>query len=590
MLLQLPQLRIAQFALITGLSFIFIGCILTGKYYENRLLPETYIENINVSGKTKNEVVALLQEKYPNSDRFIGPEEKFSIVVDTIKVQESAQSLGLRYNYEAIVTNIFEKNQNSGIFRRAIQAFRATRSDYKIEPEYTADSIQALVESIAEKVDIQGAEPNISLKISNTPNSLVVFRGEPARAINQAETTQKIITAINNGEITTEAVVASPSTPLTSNQVEEALISAQALVGKQLVLTVDDMKFSLTDKEIVSLLRPPAGFNTTVINELITTLKKEFNRPSTNAEFTYNPETLKVTTFIPHTDGLEVQEKTLQEQFPNWLTELSNLDETEKKLTVTLPTTRKSPEITLDATNNLGIIEKIGFGESQYEGSIPNRIHNVGITSDKISLTIVPPKTEFSFNKTVGEISSKTGYKSAYVISGGRTVLGDGGGVCQVSSTLFRAVLDAGLDITKRLQHSYRVSYYELNSDPGFDATVYSGAVDFKFINDTENHILIQSTANAEKKYMSITIYGTSDGRTTEISDYKKWDARPPLPTEYYPSTELPSGKLKQIDWAVGGIKTEFTHTIKNKDGSIRKKSVYYSNYRPWAAKYLRGV
>ena len=89
---------------------------------------------------------------------------------------------------------------------------------------------------------------------------------------------------------------------------------------------------------------------------------------------------------------------------------------------------------------------------------------------------------------------------------------------------------------------------------------------------------------------MKVELYGTSDGRTTEISDYKTWDFRAPLATEYIPDPSLPSGKLKQIDWSSSGIKAQFTHTIKDKDGNIIKQKNYYSNYRPWAAKYLQGI
>jgi vancomycin resistance protein YoaR len=203
---------------------------------------------------------------------------------------------------------------------------------------------------------------------------------------------------------------------------------------------------------------------------------------------------------------------------------------------------------------------------------------------------LVAPGEEFRFNKTLGEVSKRTGYRSAYVISNGKTVLGDGGGVCQVSTTYFRAVLDAGLQVTLRRPHSYRVSYYELNQKPGIDATVYSGDVDFRFVNDTDHHILIRSSANSDDLYMKVEIYGTSDGRTAEIVDHKTWDLRSPPPPAYYPTTEIPAGTTKQIDWAVSGIKASFTHIVKDKDGETISEKEYYSNYVPWSAKYLQGI
>jgi vancomycin resistance protein YoaR len=88
---------------------------------------------------------------------------------------------------------------------------------------------------------------------------------------------------------------------------------------------------------------------------------------------------------------------------------------------------------------------------------------------------------------------------------------------------------------------------------------------------------------------MKIEIYGTDDGRTTEIKDHEVWGYTPPLPTEYYPDPTLPTGTRKQIDWAVGGAKAKFTHIIRDAAGNVTQEHTYHSNYQPWSAKYLVG-
>jgi vancomycin resistance protein YoaR len=201
----------------------------------------------------------------------------------------------------------------------------------------------------------------------------------------------------------------------------------------------------------------------------------------------------------------------------------------------------------------------------------------------------VAPGEEFSFNKTLGEVSANTGYRPAYVISGGQTILGDGGGVCQVSTTTFRAALNAGLNITRRVAHSYRVSYYELNQKPGIDATVYAGNVDLRFINDTGHYLLITGETDSENLYMKIEIWGTSDGRKAEIVDHKTWGYVPPLATQYIPDPNLPPGVKRQIDWSVAGIKASFKYVVRDKDDNLIREAEYLSNYQPWAAKYLVG-
>jgi len=89
---------------------------------------------------------------------------------------------------------------------------------------------------------------------------------------------------------------------------------------------------------------------------------------------------------------------------------------------------------------------------------------------------------------------------------------------------------------------------------------------------------------------MKIEIWGTSDGRTTAITNHKTWGYSPPLPTVYIPDPNLPTGVKKQVDWAVSGIKASFKHTIYDKDGNVTDEDVYSSSYRPWSAKYLVGM
>ena len=141
---------------------------------------------------------------------------------------------------------------------------------------------------------------------------------------------------------------------------------------------------------------------------------------------------------------------------------------------------------------------------------------------------LIPPGDIFSFNQTGGDITAATGYKQAYVIKEGRTVLDDGGGVCQDSTTLFRAVLNAGLPVVKRTAHAYRVGYYEQGFPPGLDATVFYPSVDFQFKNDTKHHILLQAYVSGIS--LTVDLYGTSDGRVTTLTTPVVGEQTPPPP------------------------------------------------------------
>lgn len=254
-----------------------------------------------------------------------------------------------------------------------------------------------------------------------------------------------------------------------------------------------------------------------------------------------------------------------------------------------LPTITVEPEITTEEANQYGIEEKIGEGVSYFAGSIPNRIFNIGHATSKINGILVAPNEEFSFNKYIGDISRLSGYKEAYVISGGRTVLGDGGGVCQVSTTLFRAMLDAGVPITERNAHSYRVSYYEQQSGPGIDATIYVPTVDLKFVNDTGNHILIAADFDPDNYKLTFSLFGKSDGREAIVSEpviLSQSAAPEPL---YEDDPTLPAGTTKQVDFAASGANVQFTRTV-TRNGEVLIDETFNSRYSPWRAVFKVGT
>lgn len=185
------------------------------------------------------------------------------------------------------------------------------------------------------------------------------------------------------------------------------------------------------------------------------------------------------------------------------------------------------PEITLDKINSLGIKTLLGKGASDYGKSSSSRIHNIKIGLSKFNGIILKPGEEFSFNKFLGEVDELAGYQAELVIKNGALVKEFGGGLCQVATTVFRSAIMSGLQIKERKPHSFPVHYY----DPqGFDATIYPGVVDLKFINNTDNHILVQAKLTGSR--LSVEIYGSDDGRRVSMEG----------PVQY---AKQPSGAMK---------------------------------------------
>lgn len=261
-----------------------------------------------------------------------------------------------------------------------------------------------------------------------------------------------------------------------------------------------------------------------------------------------------------------------------------------QSLHITLVPEEVRPAITNEEVNTFGIHERIGVGFSVFTGSIPGRIHNLTLAASKFHGVLIPPGGVISYNQIVGDISAATGYQPAYIIKDGRTVLGDGGGVCQISTTLFRAGMNAGLPIIERKPHAYRVHYYEDGGfKPGLDATVFAPSVDLKFKNDTPGHILIQTQVDQKAMTVTMEIFGTSDGRSAEIINHRILSESPPPPPLYQDDPTLAAGVVKQVDWAAWGAKTSFQYRVKRNNEIIYDQEIV-SVYRPWQAIYLRGT
>lgn len=367
---------------------------------------------------------------------------------------------------------------------------------------------------------------------------------------------------------------------------DEAIIDQAFLIGRTpLILSRIYQKITAILNLSHYSFSSTLTFDPLPIENYLNYLKEKHDQPPVNALFEVKEG--KVVGFRKEKDGLMIEkEKTLFE-FEKIIKTLKSKPKT--TLTVKVYDQIKKPEVTLSSINNFGIVEKISEGTSNYSGSSPERVHNIKLASLKLHGILIPKNEIFSFNKTMGEVSSAFGYKQAYIIKNGRTVLGDGGGICQVSTTLFRTAINAGLPIIERVAHAYRVSYYENDGPPGFDATVFAPSIDLKFKNDTPAYILIQTSINEEKNLLIFSFYGKRDDRKVEISQPIVWDVVSPPPPLYQDDPALKKGIVRQIDWASWGAKVKFHYRVKQKEKVIVDQD-FFSFYRPWQAVFLVGV
>jgi vancomycin resistance protein YoaR len=221
---------------------------------------------------------------------------------------------------------------------------------------------------------------------------------------------------------------------------------------------------------------------------------------------------------------------------------------------------------------SMGIRELVALGESDYHGSPVNRRHNISVGLKRFDGYLIPQGSVFSFVERLGPVDGTTGYRKELVIKGNKTEPDYGGGLCQVSTTAYRGVWEAGFPITERRNHSYAVSYY---GPQGTDATTYVPFPDLKFTNDSPGALLIQTYTADDKAYF--LYYGTAMNRSADVIGPYTWDRKPAPPPKTEYTAALKPGERKVLGHAVPGLKAAWFRVVRTGTGETVEP--FYSVY-----------
>lgn len=285
-------------------------------------------------------------------------------------------------------------------------------------------------------------------------------------------------------------------------------------------------------------------YNPSAVYEWTGQIANSVNQPASEPKLKI--EGGKVIEFVPPQTGK------ILDRYQSTLKIMDSLRQGQNSVELTVNSSE--PKNSLGSLNNLGINELIGRGESKFNSSPANRRFNIKKGVEKMTGIIIKPGEVFSFNKYLGPVEASTGFLPELVIKGDQGTIPEfGGGLCQVSSTTFRAAMHAGLPIVERRNHSYAVQYY---APQGSDATIYPGAVDLKFTNDTGNSILIWPYFK-DPNYLVFDFYGTYDGRKVKLGNPYSYD--------------------KKSD---GSMKATWKRTVTSANG-VTKDDVFNSVYQP---------
>ncbi|MEN9558046.1 MAG: hypothetical protein RL141_415 [Candidatus Parcubacteria bacterium] len=596
--------------ILCGLSaFALVGY---ARLYEGRVFPGVRVLGVRLDGLTEQEARSALEkavdESLNNGLRFRytppenAPTREITLQATTVAESDPDASRELiRYDLAPAAAAAWSYGRNGSLLTNTFAQWRARVHPVTLDAAISMDEAQ-IRSGIEDSVEglfppVEDARLDIQVGADGTPTVTVVPE-KAGRALD-------IDPALRTLRVQAERLAFSPI-PLEDHAMLPSINAAHAEAVKgQVPGMLAHAPFTLTHdgetKEVTKALfaewlgitlhnnEPrltiPVDRFTSGVRTLFPTLEK------TAKEGSLTIEDGKIITFEAGTEGVALDAAATLAPLLAMTAEAASPEARSFPIVVI----RTEPVLTGQDPERLGIREIIGIGRSDFSGSPTNRRKNIAIGVSRVNGTLIPPGGEFSMLQTLGEFTAEAGWLPELVIKGNKTVPELGGGLCQIGTTAFRGALASGLPITQRRNHSYRVRYYE---PAGTDATIYDPAPDFRFMNDTPNHILIHAyTVGDEVIY---EFWGTEDGRSAkykgveEVTDVAKlkpriYNVSSPPPTKLIETLDLPPGQKKCTESAHAGADAEFTYAVTYADGTVKENS-FTSHYRPWQAVCLIGV
>jgi vancomycin resistance protein YoaR len=564
-------------------------------YYSDKIVRGVSVDGVELGGLTQKEAQELLQSRVNEVDQ-----KGFQFIAEgkTVSIRPTQFALGdpdltyeiLSFNVSEMVSQAYEVGHADDIFTNLKEQAGAIFKGATLPIAYELDK-QSLILALKENFgDLEEEGQNVQVEMQDGE---VVFIPESQGvrlnyegAINELERSMSLLSQ-NPISIKKEPFV--PDITLTMIESLRDEVSRVAISDTELRMRYEQRTWTVPSGVYAQLLgfvlndegKPMVAFDPEKLAEyLVRTVQPDVHTEPVDAVLVFNEDKTEVIEFSPQKPGRRLMLDETVEVLNQKFFKEGSLEE------IALVVDEAQPEVELGELNELGIKEIIGVGTSDYSGSPVNRRHNVEVGRKSFDGVLIAPGEEFSALKSLGPVDGANGYLPELVIKGNETVPEYGGGLCQVSTTIFRAALDAGLKITQRRNHSYNVSYY---SPTGTDATIYDPAPDFRFLNDTQHHVLVHTVNDTQNSRLIYEIWGTKDGRTVEMTEPVQYDWVPAPPTKIIETTDLAPGVKKCTESAHAGVKAYFDRVITRSDGNVEEER-FHSTYRPWQAVCLVGV
>jgi vancomycin resistance protein YoaR len=557
-----------------------------GLVADDQAMQGVTLQGQPIAGMSRAEVRAMLEQRY---GAFM--HAPLTLTFEDRSWTPTLAQLGVGFDLDQLTGEALAAGHRGGPIARARELWALWQGGLELAPRLSVDggTLQAYLASVGAEIE----RPPRDAALSIADGKVIPTAGQPGRQPLADATAVDVLSALQTltpKSVTLRTRALRPT--LADEGIAQAVRDARELLSGPLVMRHDAESWIWDPAKIAELLaiQADAGRMTVDVDpkrlgHAVQKLAQIVDSGSVEPRVAFRKGKLAITK--PGQTGWKLR----QAEAATAISATLRLPKRE----MALPLEAATPQVTAKTLPSLGITELVGEGRSSFAGSAAYRITNIKAGAARLNGVLIPPGAEFSFNTQIGAIDENNGFVQGYAVIGNRTQLEWGGGVCQDSTTVFRAAFWAGLPITERHAHPFYISWYDDYSfpdeaGPGMDATIYTGVLDLKFVNDTGHWLLMESTADEKAQVLSVRLYGTKTNRTVVAKgpDIERIIPAPDDPEIVY-DPALPAGTVKQTDHARRGMDITVYRVI-TEAGAQKIPEPFYTRFKAWPDVYVKGT
>jgi vancomycin resistance protein YoaR len=551
--------------------------------YASKIYPNTRIGDVNVGGMTAEQATAAVQKRVDELNT-----TSVHFTYNDLTWSPTLAELGVTVDVPAAVSNAMDLGRDARAADRLMHTNEIMQETQVVPLKFEIQP--SMLTAWFDTVDSDIANPAINATFTVQGADLVITQDSTGIVSDRDTISTRVLEALRSLQpVKGELPTLTDFPRITKADLEANEAAVLAILSNSVTVRFEDKRWEVMPEDVSTYMM----FNSEVENgravtsvdfdrnELADYLKERFraevNRMPVNASVQFFQGQLSAT-------SNSISGKTLKAPEFAELVANSFLGNHERVDVPVVTTPAKVREDNLDA---LGIKERICRVDSNFSSDLgTDREHNVMVGVNLINNTIVAPGDDFSFNTAVGSIEANPDFRGGTGIVAGVIQDEFGGGICQVTTTAFRAAIMGGFPVTEWYPHSYRLTGYERDGwGPGYDASILQPEwqtaeewADFRFTNNTDNFILISSWADSGIHI--IEVWGTNPGWNVELSETITWEAEPSDKNAWVVDYELPAGSTYASAWPVDGLYASFTRTVYDAEGKEMYVREFTSPYQ----------